>query len=106
MTLELEVSSNQITQSPMSVALYACDSFDELSLQTISMPNCSSTEITRTSLILVAETSQHGILLTLGQTNFFTNNDSISFKLTAIAGQNNFIQFHSSESNTWHETKN
>ena len=38
MLLELEVSSNQITQSPMSVALYACDNFDELLISSSSIP--------------------------------------------------------------------
>ena len=100
MLLELEVSSNQITQSPMSVALYACDNFDELLISSSSIPSCSSTEITRTSITGSSGNIVTWDLTSLGQTNFFTNNDSLSFKLSAITGQNNFIDFHSSESNT------
>ena len=100
MALELEVYSNQISQSPMPVALYACDSFDELTITSLSTPACSSTEITRTSLTSNSGNIISWDLTSLGQTNFFTSNDTLAFKLAAISGQNNLIEFHSSETNS------
>ncbi|DAC53108.1 MAG TPA: DNRLRE domain-containing protein, partial [Candidatus Poseidoniaceae archaeon] len=98
MTLELEVISNMITQSPIAVSVYACDGFEESLISYQSTPTCSTSEITRTSITGTSGNLVSWDLTYLGQTNFFTNNDTLSFKLTAVSGQNNFIEFHSSES--------
>ena len=100
MELELDLSLNSITQNPMTIALFECDSFDENTITHTSTPSCASSELSRNTL----DSGSSGIikwdLLTLGQNNFFTSNDSISFKLSAVTGQSNFVQFHSSETTT------
>ena len=98
MIFELGVASNLITQSPMAVSVYACDSINESLINYQSTPSCSTTEITRTSITGNSGNLVSWDLTYLGQTNFFTNNDTLSFKLTAVSGQNNFIEFHSSDS--------
>lgn len=100
MELELDLDVNSIGQSPMSIALFVCDSFDENTITNTNKPSCATSELSRTTL----DSSSSGIiewdLLNLGQNNFFTSNYSMSFKLTAVAGQSNFVQFHSSETLT------
>ena len=100
MVLELEIYSNQITQSPMSVALFACDSFDELTISSSFAPSCSNTETTRTSIVASSGNKIIWDLTSLGQTNFFTNNNTLSFKLSSTSGHNNLVEFHSSETSS------
>ena len=97
MELELELESNLISQSSMRIAAFACNSFDENIITNNNAPSCSTTELTHTMLDSTSTGNIKWDLLTLGQNNFFTNNDTISIKLSATAGQSNF-QFHSSES--------
>ena len=97
MIFELNMVAGQASQGPISVAVYACDSFDETTISSVNLPTCSTNEATRTTITGGTGSVATWDLTSLGQNNFFTQNRTISFKLQIVSGLNNYIQFHSSE---------
>ena len=97
MVFELDLISNPLTQLPLSVAIFACDGFEEDTISSTNLPTCSSNEITRTTITGNTGNVANWDITTLGQNNFFTQNRTISFKLVIVSPTSNFIQFHSSE---------
>ena len=77
--------------------MYACDTFDELTLTHTSAPSCSNTQITQRTISTYSNTRIQWDITTLLQTNLQSNNDSISFTLSTSPTASSFVDFYSSE---------
>ena len=54
--------AGQASQGPISVAVCACDSFDETTISSVNLPTCSTNEATRTTITGGMEALLLGIL--------------------------------------------
>ena len=96
--LELDLASSTQNIAPIDVSVFACDQFDEALITFANSPACSNSEITRATISSFSGSTIQWDITDLLQTNFYTNNDSISFTLAPVAGVTNSVDFYSSES--------
>ena len=96
--LELDLASSTQNIAPIDVSVFACDTFDEALITFANSPACSNSEITRATISSFSGSTIQWDITDLLQTNFYTNNDSISFTLAPAAGVTNSVDFYSSES--------
>ena len=95
--LELQLASSTQNINPFEVSVFACDQFVEASVTYTNAPTCSNTEVTKTTISSNSGTDVEWDITSLLQTNFFTNNDSVTFTLVPEIGVTNNIEFYSSE---------
>ena len=94
---ELQVASTTQNINPFDVSVFACDEFIEDTLTYVNTPSCSGIEITKTTISSYSGSTLQWDITTLLQTNFATNNESISFTLIPQTGSNSFVDFYSSD---------
>ncbi len=94
---EIQLASSTQNINPIDVSVYSCDQFSESTISFANAPSCSTTEITKTTISSYTGTRAQWDITNLLQTNFQTNNDTISFTLSAQSGVTNFVDFYSSE---------
>jgi len=96
MILEMNLQSAGQSSSPLTVSVYACSSFSEQTVTSVTAPLCSTTEITRTTITPSNSGAVQWDLTSLGQLNFATGNLSFSIILDA-ANVSSGYDFHTSE---------
>lgn len=97
MILELGLASSPVNNNPMTMAIFACETFNESSLTYSNQPNCSSNELTRTTLSSSLTNTMTWDITNLAQYNLLNNNHTFSFKISVIGTNSNFVEFNSSE---------
>ena len=83
MILEMNLDSTNPSSSPVTVSVYACSSFVELTVNSANAPLCATNEITRTTLTSSSSGIVEWDLTALGQANFATGNLSFTVILDA-----------------------
>ncbi len=96
--LNLMISSSSILGGSFSISAFACDSFDENLVTFQNSPTCSTTEITRTSILQGSNGYIEFDLTSLIQSNLANQNKSISIILKSNQASSSYIKFLSSDS--------
>jgi len=97
---QLASSSSLAVINPMTVSVYKCQSFEELSISYASSPQCLSNEETRTTIFGVTNQTLQWDITSIVQQSFINNNDTFAFKLSAGSNSTNFIEVYSSDTST------
>ena len=98
--LQLSLQARSTNANPITISAHECDSFSEVTLDFSTKPNCSATELTRTTITGLNGNTVDWDLTGLGQRNFQSNNFTFSIMLSVVGQNQDSEQFFTSESST------
>ena len=97
MIIELTSKNSLFQQNPITIGIESCESTDEYTTNYTNSPNCTGTELTRTTVSSSANPKVQWDVTYLAQQNFLAQNMTFSFKLESTTVSSTYFEFLSSE---------